>query len=79
MSKFGRRKKGFMLYIGAKSSPLFFRFYMKDAERAKALGTTVDWAHQLHGIKNRYEIVIYGEVDDQFVQDHLREAFEPAE
>jgi phage replication initiation protein len=71
--------EGFTFYIGSQTSPLFFRFYEKDAERAKALGTTVDWIHQYYGIKNRYEIVMKGHQANQFIHDYLREAFDLAQ
>lgn len=75
----GGQYQGFTLYIGSKSSPMFFRFYEKDVERAKALETTVEWIHDFYGIKNRYEIILRGEKAHRFVQDYINENFNPAE
>ena len=71
-----RRADGVSLYIGSKQSPLFFRFYEKDFERAEALGISVEAIHELYGYKNRFEISIHKEISDRFVHDYVREEFD---
>lgn len=77
-TKEGLRDDGQTIYIGSPKSSPYFRFYEKDAERAKALGTTIGSIHDLYGFKNRFEIVLRHEKSDEFIQDYLRKYFDIA-
>ncbi|WP_167349360.1 replication initiation factor domain-containing protein [Lactococcus lactis] len=69
---------GLTLYLGSPQSSPFFRFYEKDAERAKALSLSLDSVHDLYGYKNRYEIVLRGDKAHKFIQGYVSEYFDVA-
>lgn len=78
-SKEGLYNDGVTIYIGKPQSPTYFRFYEKDAERAKALKTSVESIHDLYGFKNRYEVVLREDKADTFIRDYVAQYFNIAE
>lgn len=78
-TKAGLYNDGLTLYLGSPQSTPFFRFYEKDAERAKALGTSLDTVHNVYGYKNRFEVVLRGEKSDQFIRRYVLEYFDIAQ
>ncbi|MDR2976952.1 MAG: replication initiation factor domain-containing protein [Streptococcaceae bacterium] len=79
MAQNEQESQGLTLYIGSRKSPLFFRFYEKDAEQAKMHRTTVEEIHNLYGYKNRYEIVLRKSRANRFIRDHVAESFDIVE
>lgn len=78
-TKEGLINDGLTLYLGTGHSSPFFRFYEKDAERAKAMGISIDSVHDLYGFKNRLEIVLRSDKADQFIRDYVANHFQIAE
>ncbi|MDG6142448.1 XRE family transcriptional regulator [Lactococcus formosensis] len=71
--------KGLTIYIGSRKSPLYFRFYQKDAERAKAEGISQADVHQIYGYKNRLELVLRKGQADSFVRAYVADYFDMSE
>lgn len=69
----GEESKGKSLYFGSKQSPLVLNFYEKDLEQAGKLGIPIELVHAEYGFKNRYEVRLLDDYDNQFVQKWLHE------
>jgi phage replication initiation protein len=78
-TKEGLYNDGLTLYLGSPQSTPYFRFYEKDAERAKAMATSIETIHDLYGFKNRYEIVLRSEKADHFIRRYVLEYFDIAQ